>query len=228
MFAGTINGHGALDGDGDPAPRRHHAGANRSPRRVRAGEARADAAVHRSLCRVVHAVDRRSWRCSWRPCRCGVRPAVRDVALSLAGPAGGVVPLRARDLDAGLDRVGARRRGAAGRAREGRHSPRTPRRCSRGCLRQDRHGDHRPPDARCGASGRWLHRRRSGQARGFGGIAVRTSDRRRDPRGRRGREASASKCRADVRALPGLGVEGRVEDAQIVCGTPRLFIERGR
>ena len=32
---------------------------------------------------------------------------------------------------------------------------------------------------------------------------------------------------ADVRALPGLGVEGRVKDAQIVCGTPRLFTERG-
>ncbi len=33
---------------------------------------------------------------------------------------------------------------------------------------------------------------------------------------------------ADVRALPGLGVEGRVKDVQIVCGTPRLFIERGQ
>ena len=33
---------------------------------------------------------------------------------------------------------------------------------------------------------------------------------------------------ADVRALPGLGVEGRVKDAQIVCGTPRLFTERGQ
>ena len=31
----------------------------------------------------------------------------------------------------------------------------------------------------------------------------------------------------DVRALPGLGVEGRVGDAAIVCGTPRLFSERG-
>jgi Zn2+/Cd2+-exporting ATPase len=30
-----------------------------------------------------------------------------------------------------------------------------------------------------------------------------------------------------VRALPGLGVEGRVRDAAIVCGTPRLFAERG-
>jgi Cd2+/Zn2+-exporting ATPase len=32
---------------------------------------------------------------------------------------------------------------------------------------------------------------------------------------------------ADVRALPGLGVEGRVNGAAIVCGTPRLFTERG-
>ena len=31
----------------------------------------------------------------------------------------------------------------------------------------------------------------------------------------------------DVRALPGLGVEGRVGSASIVCGTPRLFSERG-
>lgn len=32
---------------------------------------------------------------------------------------------------------------------------------------------------------------------------------------------------ADVRALPGLGVEGRVGAAHVVCGTPRLFAERG-
>jgi Cd2+/Zn2+-exporting ATPase len=31
----------------------------------------------------------------------------------------------------------------------------------------------------------------------------------------------------DVRALPGLGVEGRLEDAAVVCGTPRLFASRG-
>ena len=31
----------------------------------------------------------------------------------------------------------------------------------------------------------------------------------------------------DVRALPGLGVEGRVNGDVIVCGTPRLFSERG-
>jgi Cd2+/Zn2+-exporting ATPase len=32
---------------------------------------------------------------------------------------------------------------------------------------------------------------------------------------------------ADVQALPGLGVEGQVRGAAIVCGTPRLFAERG-
>jgi Cd2+/Zn2+-exporting ATPase len=32
---------------------------------------------------------------------------------------------------------------------------------------------------------------------------------------------------SDVRALPGLGVEGRVNGDLIVCGTPRLFSERG-
>ena len=32
---------------------------------------------------------------------------------------------------------------------------------------------------------------------------------------------------ADVQALPGLGVEGRVEGMTITCGTPRLFAERG-
>ncbi|MEP6782153.1 MAG: heavy metal translocating P-type ATPase [Acidobacteriota bacterium] len=31
----------------------------------------------------------------------------------------------------------------------------------------------------------------------------------------------------DVRALPGLGVEGRVQNASVVCGTPRLFATRG-
>jgi len=32
---------------------------------------------------------------------------------------------------------------------------------------------------------------------------------------------------SDVRALPGLGVEGRVREHAVVCGTPRLMTERG-
>jgi Cd2+/Zn2+-exporting ATPase len=31
----------------------------------------------------------------------------------------------------------------------------------------------------------------------------------------------------NVRALPGLGVEGQLKDGRVVCGTPRLFNERG-
>jgi Cd2+/Zn2+-exporting ATPase len=31
----------------------------------------------------------------------------------------------------------------------------------------------------------------------------------------------------DVRALPGLGVEGELDGVQVVCGTPRLFASRG-
>ncbi|HET9704716.1 MAG TPA: heavy metal translocating P-type ATPase [Vicinamibacterales bacterium] len=31
----------------------------------------------------------------------------------------------------------------------------------------------------------------------------------------------------DVRALPGLGVEGQLDGVQVVCGTPRLFASRG-
>jgi Zn2+/Cd2+-exporting ATPase len=42
----------------------------------------------------------------------------------------------------------------------------------------------------------------------------------------RGRGVALS-APAEVRALPGLGVEGRVGRAAIVCGTPRLFAERG-
>jgi Cd2+/Zn2+-exporting ATPase len=32
---------------------------------------------------------------------------------------------------------------------------------------------------------------------------------------------------SDVRALPGLGVEGQIDGAPVVCGTPRLFASRG-
>ena len=40
------------------------------------------------------------------------------------------------------------------------------------------------------------------------------------------RRAVALQTPDDVRALPGLGVEGRVGGADIVCGTPRLFASR--
>ncbi len=62
VFAGTINGHGALTVAVTRRRARHHARAHRQPGGVRAGQARADADVHRSLCGVVHAGDRRAGR----------------------------------------------------------------------------------------------------------------------------------------------------------------------
>ncbi|HEX4913148.1 MAG TPA: heavy metal translocating P-type ATPase [Vicinamibacterales bacterium] len=44
--------------------------------------------------------------------------------------------------------------------------------------------------------------------------------------GARTRQVSLS-TPSSVRALPGLGVEGQIGNAQIVCGTPRLFASRG-
>jgi Cd2+/Zn2+-exporting ATPase len=40
-------------------------------------------------------------------------------------------------------------------------------------------------------------------------------------------QGAALHTAVDVRALPGLGVEGRVNGAIVACGTPRLFAERG-
>jgi Cd2+/Zn2+-exporting ATPase len=44
--------------------------------------------------------------------------------------------------------------------------------------------------------------------------------------GARSRQVTLSTA-SSVRALPGLGVEGQIGNAQIVCGTPRLFASRG-
>ena len=158
----------------------------------------------------------------------GVRPAVRHVALSLAGAARRVVPVRAGDLDAGVDRVGARRRGAAGRAREGRHSPRAARRCSRGRLRQDRHGDDRPPHARCGACRSTATPRTKWS--GWRPRSNRSPNIRLPPRSSPPRTVArpaASTCRPMFARCPGSASRDACRTRTIVCGTPRLFTERG-
>ncbi len=210
VFAGTINGHGALT----VAVTRRRADTTlaRIVHLVESAQAqaRADAAVHRSLCRVVHAVGRDPGGAGRDAAGAGVRPAVRHLAVSRAGAARGVVSVRAGDLDAGVDRVGARRRGAAGRAGQGRHSSRAPGRRARRGLRQDRHRHDRPADARCGACRStatapticWRWRRRSNRNRSI--RLPRRSSRRARARGMQLERA------AEVRALPGLGVEGRV------------------
>ena len=144
VFAGTINGHGALDVRVTRRRARHDAGAHHPPRRARRRRERAPvAAVHRSLRALVHAgvvVARRRWSAAVPVLAGG---AVGHVGLSRAGAAGRRLSVRARHLHAGVDRVGAGRRGAPRRAIKGGAAPRAARRvCARG-LRQDRHAHAR-------------------------------------------------------------------------------------
>ena len=228
MFAGTINGHGALT--------------------VAVTRRRADT----TLARIVHLVESAQAKraplqqfidrfAAWytpsvvilalaRGDRAGprVRPAVRGVALSRARAAGRVVPVRARHLDAGVDRVGARRRGAAGRARQGRHSPRAAGRRARRGVRQDRHGDHRPPDARCACipstadnADIVLALAASVESQSEHPIA------RGDSCGARRRAGSRSARPQTFARCPDSASKDTCAVPAIVCGTPRLFAERG-
>ena len=141
VFAGTINGHGALEVA--VTRRRRDTTLARIIHLVedRAGPACARAAVHRSLRALVHA--RRS-SCSPSlvatvPPLC--RRIVSRLVLSRARAAGRVVPVRAGHLDAGVDRVGAGRRRPARRAGQGRGSPRAARGGPRHRVRQDGNTD---------------------------------------------------------------------------------------
>ena len=125
VFAGTINGRGALD--------------------VRVTRLRRDT----TLARIIHLVERAQAQRApaqtfverfarvYTPAVIALAVAVaivpplrarqptwHDVGLSRAGAAGRLVSVRAGDLDAGVDRRGARRRGAQGRADQGRRAPR--------------------------------------------------------------------------------------------------------
>ena len=214
VFAGTINGHGALAVT--VTRRRDDTTLARIVHLVEQAQARTRArpAVHRSLRRVVHAGDRRPRR------RRGVSfpssPAVHpgDVGVSRAGPAGRRLPVRARHLDAGVDRLRAGGRGAARRAHQGRRltSSGWPAISRRG-LRQDRHADARRRSARRGIRSASPRHQRVRPA-GRGGVGRVSSPSIRLPRP----SCSEARTRAlvfpratDVRALPGLGVEGRVD-----------------
>ena len=69
--------------------------------------------------------------------------------------------------------------------------------------------------------------RRDRRAGGRGRAALRASDRAGDRRVRRGSGASACRRRRRASSLPGRGAEGRVDGARVVLGNHRLFEERG-
>ena len=143
VFAGTINGHGALE--------------------VRVTRAVRDT----TLARIVHLVEAAQAQrapaqqfidrfARWYTpavvavaargvpgARAALGRAGRRVGLPRARAAGRRLPVRARDLHAGVDRRGAGHRRAPRRAHQGRRAPGAAGRRARRGVRQDRHADAR-------------------------------------------------------------------------------------
>ena len=126
------------------------------------------------------------------------------------------VSVRARDLDAGVDRVRARRRGAPRRADQGRRAPRTAGRRARRRLRQDRHADAAAAGGRRRSialgGGTTRRARRAGRRRGGRG-ALGTSHRARPSSPQRARAdstfarraATCARCPASAPKAPSTG-----------------------
>ena len=203
--------------------------AHHPPRRARAGAARAEPDVRRSLRARLHAGRARRSRCSSRSCRRS-SPAASwsHVDLPLARAAGDLLPVRAGDLDAGLDRVGARRRGAEGRADQGRRAPRAAGGGALRRVRQDRHADARPAARRrrggrstaCAAPRSCGWPPRSSRAPNIRSAARSSSTPRRRAAGHRRRGRIPGAARAGRRGT------GRTP-SRVVVGNHRLFEERG-
>ena len=158
VFAGTINGRGAFEvavtrlGRDSTIARVVHlverAQAQRAPSQTFVDRfARVYTPVVLTLA-VLVAVGRAARR----------RRLLERVDLPLARAAGDFLPVRAGDLDAGLDRVGAGRGGAERRADQGRRAARAARGGALHRVRQDRHPDARPAAGRRRGGHQWRAR----------------------------------------------------------------------
>ena len=212
VFAGTINGRGALD--------------------IRVTRAVRDT----TLARIVHLVESAQAQRApaqqfidrfarwYTPAVVALAAAIfvvpvalggagRTVGLPRARAAGGGVPVRARHLHAGVDRRGAGHRGPPRRAHQGRRPPRAARLGARRGVRQDRH-------AHLAASPRWCRCASTRPAWPIAPLAAAAAvESRSEHPIARAVVAEASRRRldvghaSDVQALPGLGAEGRWRDA---------------
>ena len=160
VFAGTINGHGAIEMESHAAGPRHDACAHHPPGRVRAGRARARAGVRRSLRARLHARRHRAGGAGRAGSAAARLGAGGDVDLPRPRAAGHRVSVRARHRDAGRARLGARRRGTARRPHQGRPPSRAARDGAGRGVRQDRHAHaRRAGGGRC-RRGRWRRKRK--------------------------------------------------------------------
>ena len=207
VFAGTINGRGALD--------------------VAVTRLRRDS----TLARIIHLVERAQAQRApsqtfvdrfarvytpvvlvlavaiARGAAARARRAVERLDLSLARAARHLVPVRARHLDAGVDRLGAGRRRAQGRAHQGRRASRAARGGALRRVRQDRHADQGAAARRRRRAGQRRRAGRDSRARRLAREPLRASDRPRDRRARARPMASRSRRSSAFEALPGLGAE---------------------
>ena len=185
VFAGSINGAGALEVRVTRAVARDHAGAHAAAGRGGAVVARAQPGVRGVVRAHLHAGGGRGRVPGRGGAAARWRGDVRRVGLPRARAARDRVPLRARHLHAGVDRLRAHRGLAGGRAGQGRRPPGGDRPGARDRLRQDGHADPR----RSRRSRTWSpsrrRRRRGDPAGGGGGVA------RRAPGGRGGRRPRA-------------------------------------
>ena len=145
VFAGTVNGHGSLDVRVTRVGPDTRMARIISPGRGGAVAPGAATGVRRALRPVVHAAGRAGGADRGRGSAAGRRRSM-GVDLPRAGAPGHRLPVRARDLDAGVDRRGALGRGAARRAGEGRHGARAAGHGGCGGVRQDGHPDARPDE----------------------------------------------------------------------------------
>ena len=191
VFAGTINGHGALELA--VTRLRRDTTLARIIHLVETAQAqtRAVTAVHRSVCPLVHAgrdhprgTGRGGAAVFWR--------RLRYMVLSGARPPCRVLSVRARHLDAGLDRVGARGRGPSRRAAQGRRAPRASGSRQGNRVRQDRDADAGNDSGDIAPSGRRREHRSAADDGSGHRSAVRTSHCRRGRERQLGSAASPS------------------------------------